>query len=220
MKPLEPKIHDANSRVIGFITAPRQNYDFNSTLLEFPNETCIVCEEPSVPLYARHLTSKIKSNKTVLGCVLNWISCLEELQNYDKQIYVICEDDIELRVNLDQIIDESLIYLNYKSPLLISPYCSLKCQPKEKGWFIYDNRLSWCGSLMFIMNNKTLKYLTHNKNKIIEYSTFNNKCIHLDTALGKLIPIMAHNPTYVLHTSKYSTWSTQSNFSVARRPAL
>jgi hypothetical protein len=236
---------------VGIISAPRRKYYLGQSLDSYFSHWDIpphVFAEPDTPTKFLHHSRVIwHQNKFKKNAVSNWADCLKWLwENTDSEFIMICEDDIEWRpgssVELRSILLNGRVRLedgdtvNLHKVGFISPYCSEKNQwdlGEREVWTKPRHGSNWMGALSICMPRATVERFLYHLNDFFFYSAWKakeNTYLHLDHAVGMTVgnslklPIITHNPTYVLHLGEHSTFPSNNDLGrcipSSRLPAL
>lgn len=236
---------------VGIITAPRKQYYLGTSLESYFQQWDIaphVFAEPDTPkIFAHHKRVIWHQNSFQKGNVFNWIDSLKWMWENTYTTYIMmCEDDIEWRSGSGEELRSILLngvvriedgdLLRFPEIGFISPYCSEKNQwelGERDVWTKPRKSQFWMGALSICMHRDVVgAFLTH-LNKFFFHANWHvadGKFLHLDYAIGQVIinqlhlPIVAHNPTLVLHIGDVSTYPTNNDVLITtpacRLPAL
>jgi len=184
--------------------------------------TPFVFEEPNTPKYNLRSRCNTFTNKDRLGCVNNWLHCVEELLiETDTPFIMTMEDDVQWLPGVGQKIKTVLqLLLDGKLSIdkigFISPYCSERNKPTNLGWREPRYLKSgWCGALNLIFPRKSLEKIIYDRDRFLLYAVDEQKpekgFIHLDYPIGRVameerLMILTHSPTLVQHLGEVSTF--------------
>lgn len=214
---------------VGFITAPGRNY-LAQTLRSYRLQwdvTPVVYAEPGTK---RLPGVEWIENSSHQGVVQNWLWGLLTLPR--SHYYLMCEDDIEWKLNTHLpvsyllrsfMLDKQLNVVQGETIReenigFISPYCS-----QINGYEAYKDRhhwmearmprWGWCGALCMLIPDHfrvylrahTGQFLTHSSKEVLD-GTYR----HLDYAIGQSaldagLRIITHAPSLITHTGDVST---------------
>ena len=137
---------------------------------------------------------------TKLGPWRNWRRGLSSLAETIADLYVIMQDDVQVRPGLRKYLEKTITANGVYSPYTSGKDHQLRGELFGGSWYYNGTGWSHCGALMYVMPPAAVAYLERRLPQTVPHNR------HIDAHVGELLksnrhmPLLMHVPSIAQHT--------------------